>query len=199
MQRNATVAVVLAGGASRRMGRDKALLEWGGRPLLEHILLRLRVAFEQLVVVGGRPEWVTLPEIEWLPDDHPGAGAAAAILTVLRRLQCPCFVCACDMPWVHAELGRWLVEQGSDSAVHVPRWQGRAQPLHAAWFPKAVATLEACLQEGERALWRILQRMEEVGILRWAEEAAVARFDAEGRCFVNLNTPQQWHAVSETR
>ncbi|MCS6830722.1 MAG: molybdenum cofactor guanylyltransferase [Armatimonadota bacterium] len=189
-----TVAVVLAGGESRRMGRDKALLEWHGRPLLEHVLGRLRGAFEKLVVVGGRIEWVRLPDVLWIPDEEPGAGAAAAILTALRHLQQPCFVCACDMPFVHAEMGRWLAEKASGATAHVPRWQGQAQPLHAAWFPGATPFLHESLQMGESALWRILQRMGEAGTLQWVDEEAVRRFDAEGRCFVNLNTPQEWQA-----
>lgn len=187
-----SVGVVLAGGSSRRMGRDKALLEWHGRPLLEHVLSRLHGAFEQLAVIGGRPEWVALRDVLWIPDEQPGAGVAAAILTALRRLKQPCFVCACDMPFVHAELGRWLVENASGAAAHIPRWQGQVQPLHAAWFPEAMPFVQACLRAGERTVWRILQHMEEAGTLQWADEHTVSRFDAEGRCFVNLNTPQEW-------
>lgn len=184
------------------MGCDKVLLDWHGRPLLEHILGRLRTAFQQLVVVGGHPEWVTFKDVFWMPDEKPGAGAAAAILTALRRLQQPCFVCACDMPFVDAEFGRWLIENASGAAAHVPRWQGQAQPLHAAWFLEAVPFVEASLQDGEHAVWRILQRLEGAGALRWAEEGTVRRFDACGQCFVNLNTPedwQQWRTASERR
>ncbi|MCS7308623.1 MAG: molybdenum cofactor guanylyltransferase [Armatimonadetes bacterium] len=192
MQKASAVAVVLAGGGSRRMGRDKALLDWQGRPLLEHVLLRLRPVFEQVAVVGGRPEWVSLPEVLWIPDDQPGAGAAAAILTALRRRQQPCFVCACDMPFVHAEFGKWLVESAPEAAAHVPRWKEQAHPLHAAWFPRAIPHLEQSLQTGERALCHIVQRLAEAGTLVWAEEETVRRFDAEGKCFINLNTPQEW-------
>lgn len=176
------------------MGSDKALLDWQGRPLLEHILNRLGASFEQLAVVGGRPEWVTLQGVLWVPDEKPGAGVAAAILTALRRLQQPCFVCACDMPFVHAEFGRWLIENASGVAVHVPRWQQQAQPLHAAWFPQAMPLLEESLQAGERTVWRILRCMEEAGTLQWADEQIIRRFEAEGRCFVNLNTLQEWQA-----
>lgn len=196
------IAVVLAGGESRRMGCDKTRLDWHGRPLLEHILGRLRTAFQQLVVVGGHPEWVRLEGVFWIPDEKPGAGVAAAILTALRCLRQPYFVCACDMPFVHAEFGRWLMENASGAAAHVPRWQGQAQPLHAAWFPEAAPFVEASLQDGEHAVWRILQRLEGAGALRWAEEETVRRFDADGQCFVNLNTPedwQQWRTASERR
>ncbi len=184
------------------MGMPKALLEWHDRPLLEHVLSRLQTAFGQLIVVGGRAEWVTSHGILWLPDEKPGAGVAAAILTTLRHLQQPCFVCACDMPFVHAEFGRWLIENALGAAAHVPRWKGQAQPLHAAWFPDAAPFIEASLRKGEYAVWRILQLMESAGALRWAEEEVVRRFDTDGQCFVNLNTPQewqQWKTASERR
>jgi len=185
-------AAILAGGSSRRMGTPKAMLEWQGRPLLEHVAIRLQTAFSQVVVVGGEAAWVTAPGVEWIPDEQPGAGVAAAILTALRHLQRPCFVCACDMPLVNAQFGRWLIENAAAAAAHVPRWQGQAQPLHAAWLPDAAPCIEASLQQGEYAVWRILQRMERAGTLRWAEEEVVRRFDATGQCFVNLNTPQEW-------
>jgi molybdopterin-guanine dinucleotide biosynthesis protein A len=184
------------------MGRDKALLEWHGRSLLEHVLSRLETGFEKRMVVGGRPEWVRSRGVLWIPDEHPGQGVAAAICTALRHLQQPCFVCACDMPFVQTAFGRWLVENAEGAAVHVPRWRGQAQPLHAAWFPEAVPFIEASLQEDEHAVWRILQRLESAGALRWAEEEVIRRFDADGQCFVNLNTPEewrQWTTASERR
>lgn len=189
MQESTAVAVVLAGGSSRRMGRNKALLEWNGRPLIEHIVLRLLPAFDEVVVVGGNPYRTSLPRVLWMSDDHPGAGAAAAIFTALRRLQRPCFICACDMPFVHAEFGRWLLESAPEAAAHVPRWQGQAQPLHAAWRPSAIPYLAP----PSRRLEHVLHHLQKRGTLYWADDEVVRRFDAEGKCFVNLNTPSEWH------
>jgi Molybdopterin-guanine dinucleotide biosynthesis protein A len=184
------------------MGTPKALLEWRGRPLLEHIAIRLQSAFTQVVVIGGEAVWVTTHGVEWTPDEQPGAGVAAAILTALRYVKRPCFVCACDMPFVNAQFGKWLAEKAGTAAAHVPRWRGRAQPLHAAWLPSAEPYIEASLQQGEYVVWRLLQRMECSGVLRWAEEEVVRQFDSTGQCFVNLNTPQewkQWEPASERR
>lgn len=171
------------------MGTDKATLMWHGKPLLHHVVERLRTAFEQVIVVGGRAEWAPSG---WLADEQEGAGVAAAILTALRHLQQPCFVCACDMPFVNANLALWLLQSAQGSAAHVPCWLGQSQPLHAGWFPSSIAFLQESLSLGERTVWRILQRMEEAGALLWANEEQVRRFDPEGRCFVNLNTPEEW-------
>lgn len=194
-----TLAVILAGGASRRMGVPKALLEWQGKPLLCHVIDCLRPEFDQVVVVGGEVQGILPSGVMWLADDQPGAGVARGILTALRRYQRPCFVCACDMPFVHAEFGRWLLENAHGYAVHVPYWQDRPQPLHAAWFPAAITLLEQSLQAGEYAVWRILQRMEEMGILLRAQEELVCTFASEGQCFTNLNTPEEWRRWSMPR
>lgn len=186
------VAVVLTGGESRRMGQPKALLDWNGKPLLRHVIEQLQASFARVIVVGGEVRDVLPPDVLWLADEQPGAGVAMAIRTALRHLQQPCFVCACDMPFVHAEFGQWLLENASGCAAHVPHWQDQPQPLHAAWLPTAVAFLEEQLRTGEYAVWRVLQRMEEAGKLQWANEEAVRRFDTEGLCFTNLNTPQEW-------
>lgn len=174
------------------MGSTKALLEWEGKPLLCHVIDRLRPVFARVTVVGGEVQDILPPDVMWLADDQPGAGVAAAILTALRHYQQPCFVCACDMPFVHAGFGRWLLENAGGYAVHVPYWQNQPQPLHAAWFPTAIAPLEESLRAGEYAVWRVLQRMDERDILLRVQEEAVRAFDAEGRCFTNLNTPEEW-------
>jgi molybdopterin-guanine dinucleotide biosynthesis protein A len=96
------------------------------------------------------------------------------------------------MPLVNAQFGRWLIENAAAAAAHVPRWKGQAQPLHAAWFPNAAPFIESSLREGEYAMWRVLQQMEKAGTLQWAQEEVICRFDADGQCFVNLNTPQEW-------
>ncbi len=178
------------------MGSPKARLEWHGKPLLCHVIERLQSQFSRVVVVGGEVQSLCPPGVEWIADEQPGAGVAVAIWSVLGRLQEPCFVCGCDMPFVHAGLGRWLLENGVRCAAHVPRWQGQPQPLHAVWFPEAVGWIGQSLSAGEYAVWRILQGMDEAGVVRWAEEAEVRRFDPEGRCFVNLNTPEDWQRWS---
>lgn len=181
------------------MGTPKALLDWHGKPLLCHVIDRLRPTFARIVVVGGEVQAILPLDVRWLADDQPGAGAAAAILTALQHCQEPCLVCACDMPFVHAGLGRWLLENAQGSAVHVPYWQNQPQPLHAGWFPSAIPLLQASLQAGEHAVWRVLQRMESAGLLLRAHEEAIRAFDAEGLCFINLNTPEDWRRWSVLR
>lgn len=88
------IGLVLAGGASRRMGRDKALLPWHGRPLLEHMLdLLARAGVERCLVSGDRPGH------DGLPDRDPGQGPLGGLATVAADLpDCRLLVVPVDMP-----------------------------------------------------------------------------------------------------
>ncbi|HEU0230989.1 MAG TPA: NTP transferase domain-containing protein, partial [Burkholderiaceae bacterium] len=66
--------LVLAGGASRRMGRDKAALELDGEPLLRRAVARLRLALAEVIVVGAPTFAPLVPETRIVADDWPGRG-----------------------------------------------------------------------------------------------------------------------------
>jgi molybdopterin-guanine dinucleotide biosynthesis protein A len=186
------VGVVLAGGASRRMGRDKALLPWDGLPLAEHAARRLAaVCAEVLLADGGRgliPAWPSVP-------DGPGAGPAAGILgAAAQRPGRALLVLACDLPAVPVPLLRALAEAAAPPAAGepaadwvVPRHGGRLEPLCACYRPPALAALAAQVATGELALHRLAQRS---GLAAaYLEGAALTAFGEPSQLFANLNRP----------
>jgi molybdopterin-guanine dinucleotide biosynthesis protein A len=132
--------VVLAGGKSRRMGRDKAALEFDGQPLAERCVAVLRVCFSEVMVVRE--------------DDTPGLGPIGGLLTALRRAP-EIFVVACDMPFLDAALIREMAAQlpGFD-AVAIP-----GEPLHAAYSARIVPVIEAQIVTGDYSLRRLLAKI----------------------------------------
>lgn len=156
-----TVGVVLAGGVSRRLGRDKATLVLAepppggsGESLAERAARALAaVAGEVLVADRGRgllaPRWPSVP-------DGPGAGPAAGILgAAAARPGRPLLVLACDLPAAGPELLRLLLELAaarSDAGWVVPRVGGRLEPLCALYRPPALAALDAAVRQGRYAL-----------------------------------------------
>src|ERR1700689_300760 len=112
MKRYAEIeAFILAGGQSSRMGRDKAMLEIGGTPLLTRAAQMLKPLAANVMVVGEerRAAEFGLPV---LTDYWPGAGPLGAIATALMSASCPwAFVLACDMPFVNADWLAWLFER----------------------------------------------------------------------------------------
>jgi molybdenum cofactor guanylyltransferase len=179
----APVGVVLAGGESRRMGRDKAVLTVGGETLPALAARRLaRVCADVAVADGGRG---LLPGLSSL-SDGPGRGPAAGILGAAASYPGrPLLVLACDLPRVPAELLAELARQeGIDWAV--PRWGGRVEPLCALYGP---ATLAALAARVERGLLGPHGLAEEDLVVRYLEGEELARFGDPAEVFLNLNTP----------
>jgi molybdopterin-guanine dinucleotide biosynthesis protein A len=183
------VGVALAGGRSRRLGRDKATLRTGdGRTLLESTLERLRRAAAEVVAADrGRRVLDAVPAV----DDGPGAGPAAGILgAAAARPGRALLVLACDLPRVPAALLAALAATAGDWVV--PEWTGddgrpRLEPLCALYRPAALACLAAQVAAGDYALHRLAARPE-LAVHRFGG-AALAAFGPPAALFANVNTP----------
>jgi len=185
--------IVLNGGQSRRMGRDKATLRIAGRTLLERTLDVLAALFDELLVVGRPvPETVSSSPVtrhasrvtHHVPDAIPGAGPLGGIYSGLLAMSRPFgFFVACDMPCLDATVIRRqleLLREGGADAV-VPSWDGYWEPLHAAYSQEC---LPAARQQLEERDFRIRSFFPRVNVVLW-------NIRAEGltpRPFTNVNT-----------
>jgi FdhD protein len=185
--------VILAGGASTRMGRDKALLEYRGRPMVEAVYNVMAALFPQVVVVTNRPEefaWLPCPKI---PDLFPGMGGLAGLHAGLSWSQTErVFVAGCDMPFLDGALIRWLASRLGDEPALVPRSSQGLEPLHAFYAKSALPVLEEALRADRRQLVAVLG---EVGA-RVIPVAEAELPDGE-RSFRNINTPQEYAGLGD--
>jgi len=155
-------ALLLTGGASRRMGTDKAALVVPGGPLAQRSAALLRSVAEPVIEVG--PGYTTLPCTREVP---PGSGplaamAAGAALLKDRHHQGPVLVVATDLPGLTGEYLRVLANHGVPRPDHsvVPRdGAGRAQPLCARYSPTALACAEELVAAGHRSMKALLARV----------------------------------------
>jgi molybdenum cofactor guanylyltransferase len=181
------LGIVLAGGASRRMGRDKAAIELGGETLAASAVRRLATVCPEVALADGGRNLV--PGLPSLPDG-PGRGPAAGLLGAARAFPGrPLLALACDLPHVPVPLLAELAEQAGEADWALPRWQGGAEPLCALWGPRALAALEARVARGVYALWSLAD--EEELAVRWLEGDLLARFGPPGELFLNVNTPEE--------
>jgi molybdopterin-guanine dinucleotide biosynthesis protein A len=181
----APVGLVLAGGDSRRMGRDKARLTLDGASLPASAAQRLAVVCSEVAVADrGRG---TLPGFSSLPDG-PGRGPAAGILGAAAVYPGrPLLVLACDLPGVPAALLAELARSiGFDWAV--PRWSGGIEPLCALYGSTALAVLAERVAAGLHAPHRLAEDLRLA--VRYLEGEALSRFGAPEEIFLNLNTPE---------
>jgi molybdopterin-guanine dinucleotide biosynthesis protein A len=181
--------LILCGGASRRMGQDKALLEWNGRSLIERALEALApVAGERLLACGPEPRYAELGfplVLDETLDGGPLAGLAAGLAAARGEWVA---ALACDMPRLAPEFFEELLarahEARSDGAVY--ELDGRVEPLCGVYHRRCLGAVRASLAAGRRRMidfWVAPEaRADGPHILRLAPRS--------GRAFVNLNTPE---------
>lgn len=184
------VGVVLAGGDSRRMGRDKALLRTGGRTWVEDAALRLAEVCPEVVIADrGRrtcPRWPSLP-------DGPGAGPAAGLLgAAAARSGRELLALACDLPRVPVALLRRLADP-FDGDLLAPRWRRGVEPLCARYRPPALELLAAEVAAGRLALHPLLAAP--ALTVRFVEEEELQAFGEPTEIFFNLNRPEELTAL----
>ena len=184
--------VLLAGGGSRRMGRNKALMPLAGRRLVDRVLAVLSGVVDDLLMVTNSPELYADLGVRMVPDVVAGKGALGGIHSAIHHAAAPhCLVVACDMPFLNAGVLRYLVDQRTGYDVVVPNAEGRPQPLHAVYG-------KACLQPIARRLET--DHLHVVGFfpdvrVREVSARELAVFDPEGLSFRNLNTPAEFAAA----
>jgi molybdopterin-guanine dinucleotide biosynthesis protein A len=185
---------VLAGGASRRMGRDKAKLVLGEETMLERQIRLLRRVCRSVTVIGP-PENFARVDVPVFPDELLGRGPLAGIYTglSLSRTELNLFL-GCDMPFMGARFLRFLCERACTSRADVTlpetRQQG-LQPLSAVYRRRALGPIRARLAAGENEVSRFLPRVQCL-VLPWRE---IARAGFPPRIFDNMNTREDYEAA----
>lgn len=181
---------IIAGGQSRRMGRDKAFVELGGKTLIEHVIERsANLGQAETLLITNRPVDYQHLGLPMHRDVLPEKGSLGGIYTALLRAQSPdVLVLACDMPFINAGLLRHMVALIDESTdIVVPRVDGYPQGLHAIYKKTCIAPIAKQLTADRLKIIRFYDQMR----VRCLDEPDYAKFDPEGRSFANLNTPQE--------
>jgi molybdopterin-guanine dinucleotide biosynthesis protein A len=187
---------ILVGGASSRMGTDKALLDLGGRNFVERIQAALSSVTIETTLVGAKDFSAAWPKLRAVPDVHVKWGALGGLHTALAACRTEwAIVVACDLPFVTGELFARLasLRENFDAVVPVQR-DGRWQPLCAVYRARAcgerAAELIASGERRPRALLNLISTRR-VAFEELSDLAGANLF------FTNVNTPEDYANARE--
>ncbi|MCE2471763.1 MAG: molybdenum cofactor guanylyltransferase [Anaerolineae bacterium] len=181
---------IIAGGQSRRMGRDKAFVELGGRALIERVIQRSAdLGQAETILITNKPADYAHLGLPMHRDILPDTGSLGGIYTALVKATSPAvLVLACDMPFINADLLRFMLTQlDADTDIVVPRVDGYPQALHAIYQKTCIAPIRAQLEANRLKIIRFYDQMR----VRYLDETDYAEFDPVGGSFANLNTPAE--------
>jgi molybdopterin-guanine dinucleotide biosynthesis protein A len=181
--------VIQAGGRSTRMGGEpKALLEIGGKRIVERVVDALAAVLPELLVVTNTPERYAFLHLPMVPDRYPDGGALGGIFSGLAAVDGDAaFTVACDMPFLHPDVVRLVLARAGDGDVVIPRVGEQYETMHALYAKACLAPMESRLRAGRL---KIVGFFPDVRVFEIAADA-VARHRAPELAFMNVNTPDE--------
>jgi len=181
--------VILAGGRSRRMGRDKALLPMGKGPLLQRVIDAAEPLSSEHLLVTNTPDSHTAFAWPTAPDLHPDKGPLGGLYTALSHTTtAQILLLACDLPYLNTPFLRFLCEHIGDHQAVVPASSEGLQPLCAIYNRTVLASVAQAMEKNKLGMRRLLTHLD-ISVIypeKWKP------FDPDGNLFTNLNTPEDY-------
>jgi molybdopterin-guanine dinucleotide biosynthesis protein A len=180
---------IQAGGQSKRMGENKALIHFRGELLIQRVLNRVRGIGDELFITTNRPEMLQFLGEELVSDYLPGKGGLGGLYTALRYAQHPFVaVVACDMPFMSAALMKaeyQIISEDTTVDAVIPNSGGGMEPFHAVYRKQTcLSVVEEAIEQGQT---RLISWLEEVNA-RILTVDEVKLYDPEMSAFININT-----------
>jgi molybdopterin-guanine dinucleotide biosynthesis protein A len=188
---------IQAGGESRRMGQDKALLPFLGTTLLERVKMRVEPLGEELFVTTNQLERYQDIGVPLYQDVLPGKGALGGLFTALSSAQHPfLIVVACDMPFVNADILTVTYDrlQSQNADVAVPHSEKGYEPFHAVYRRETcLPAVQLALESGER---RLISWFPSVNVVQISDDD-LRQYDPFQVAFWNVNTADDLQRAEE--
>lgn len=197
MQKNIT-SIILAGGQSSRMTRNKALLKLEDKTVIEIVAYKMKIIFsEVLISTNGIDEFrfLGLPLIQ---DIFTHKGPLAGIHSALKYSSTQNnFIISCDMPLVSSELVNFIATYKSDKKIILPEAEGRIQQLCGVYSKSLLPIIEQIILESEKdqkikgSIYELIER----------DSAEVINVESlpfyDPKMFFNMNTPEEYEQIKK--
>lgn len=190
--REPVTGIILAGGKSRRMGQNKALLRLGDKTLIEHVICPLREVTDELLLITNSPEKYAHLNLPMHGDILPNAGALGGLHAGLTYASHELGLCvACDSPFLQPALLTYLISaMGTEDDAVVPYTEAedtsdkKFQTLCAVYSKRCLPVIEQMVSASELRVHQLYRHIR----CREVPPAIWKTFDAEGVSFFNVNT-----------
>ncbi|MFH1777215.1 MAG: molybdenum cofactor guanylyltransferase [Candidatus Omnitrophota bacterium] len=179
--------IILAGGKSTRMGKDKSFIPVYGRPIIEIVIDKISSLTSQLLIITNKPCLYRKYGIKTKKDilhEHGSLGGIYTSLVFSKTVYN--LITACDMPFINMEVARYMIRIMPGYDCVVLRWRRRLEPLFAIYSKHCIRTIEDQLKKKNLKISDIFSNLK-TKIIMGKE---IRRFDPCGRSFVNINTRQ---------
>jgi molybdopterin-guanine dinucleotide biosynthesis protein A len=181
--------IVLAGGRSSRLGRQKALEKIGEKGLIENTVDILVSFSQEVLVVTSKEQLASIASVNLkarlVVDIYPGKAALGGIYTGLANANTQYgLVVACDMPFLNSALLRYIVEMAPGYDVVLPRVNGKVELLHAVYSKDCLDKVKKMLDENTLQILKLLDMVN----IRYVEDKEIGKFDPDHLSFFNINT-----------
>ena len=184
--------IILAGGKSQRMGKNKAFMDSGGIPLFERVYRIFREIFSEIIIVANDVLPFERYEAILRRDIILGKGALGGLYTGLfHSSNYHAFCSACDMPFLNPRVIKYMGKERDEYDVIVPKTHDGLHPLHAIYSKKCLNPMSQSLNRNDLKIVNFFQQVR----VRYIEEMEIREFDPDMRSVINVNTAEEMEAV----
>ncbi len=188
------LTVILTGGGSRRMGRDKAMLPIGGKTMLQHLIDKYSATLGPVAVSVNKAGRFPFERAMELVDRYPDMGPLNGLVSAFDESdQDAVFMTGTDLPFGDPELVRKLVLlMGESDACIMRRGKKGFEPLFAIYRRVCGAKANECLASGKKSIMDLLEKVD----VRYVDSDELAEFDLE-HILMNVNTAEEYEKICD--
>ena len=181
-------SIILAGGKSSRLGRNKALQVIGGKSLIQRVIDRLAMLSTEIIIVTAHGEAIhcySTVEIKTVADIYPEKGPLVGIFSgLLSSSGSRAIAVGCDTPFLSVSLLKYMAQICSVYDVVVPRIRNKLEPLCAVYSKNCSGHIQKLLEQNELRIDKLFSMVK----VKYVEEEEINRFDPEHLSFFNINS-----------
>jgi len=181
-------SIILAGGKSSRLGRNKALQAIGAKSLIQWVIDRVAILSTEIVIATARGESIpcsSTARIRTVADIYPGKGPLVGIHSgLVASSSSRAIVVGCDTPFLSVRLLEYMAQTPATFDVVVPRIKDKVEPLCAVYSKNCVAPIRELMSQDEHKIVELFPMVR----VRYIEEDEIDSFDPEHLSFFNINS-----------